>query len=199
MQVLSIFAKFFFRPIIFPLVAMLLTDFFNIAEYIRFIPSVRAYEFGLTIYIAIFEMIYQGILIIWDKYKLHISFIFYISEMDKSDVVPCARGCEGVFMINYFIKLHGNLNRLNKCKMYLDTNPILGSQTRSDYYCEGNTVVWDLDKIRNSCSAKMLKSGKLSLIKERDEYISLELRPKINKKWGIIFETNGFRIDEGRD
>ena len=79
----STIVKLFLKSLIIPLVVVISLSYFNLFNYVIFVPQDYRYEVGLTVYLAIAETIY-GLIESWIEQKqATIKCIFYVSDIDK--------------------------------------------------------------------------------------------------------------------
>ena len=77
--------KLILKSLIIPIVAVISLNYFNHFEYVVFVPEDYRYEVGLTVYLAISEIIY-GLIESWieRKQRTTVKCIFYVSDIDNT-------------------------------------------------------------------------------------------------------------------
>lgn len=196
--------KILLKAILIPVFSALLLSKFNLSEYIPFVPEEYQYEIGLTVYLALIEAIYGFCESFFNSRKAKVICVFYKVKEDKDiENIPTII-CDdtiGVSTINYYIELTGNLKRLRKCKFKMELPPWLTIQLNiSDEVLsyKNNQLIWEFDKILPATGIKNQNANcqnKISLIKNiSGNNVSLDLKPKMEKKIGICFATNGFKV-----
>lgn len=199
--------KILLKAIIVPVIVVFGLSKFNLFEFITLVPKDYQYEVGLTFYLAVTEAIYGLIQTNIEQNKANIKCIFYLLEVDKdiknTPTIVCS-GNVGVATINCHIVLGGNLKRLRKCNFILELPSWLTSQVNvSDTVLKysNNQLCWEFDRLLPTdgiINQVAEYKNKLSLIKNVDENnLAIKLEPYTKKLYGVKFETNGFRVQNG--
>ena len=204
----STIVKLFLKSLIIPLVVVISLSYFNLFNYVIFVPQDYRYEVGLTVYLAIAETIY-GLIESWIGQKqATIKCIFYVSDIDK-DInnnlsIMCDSEGMGVASVNCYIELKGNLKKLRKCKINLKLPEWLSSQaSTSDIvlnYSE-NQLNWEFQSLlpETGIVEQIAEyKSKISFIRSTENSsLSIVLQPQINKCLGVKFETNCIKVKNG--
>lgn len=199
--------KILLKAIIIPVIVVYGLCKFNLFEFITFVPKEYQYEVGLTVYLAVAETVYGLIQTYVEQKKAVIKCIFYRTEPDKdinnTPTITCSRNV-GVATIDCHIVLSGNLKRLRKCNFIIDlpswlTSQVSVSDTVLNY--SNNQLCWRFDRLlpTDGINNQMAEyKSKLSLIKnQEDNNLAIILEPHIKKIYGVKFETNAFRVQNG--
>ena len=200
--------KLVFKSIIIPIVVVALLNYFNLFEYITIVPVEYRYEVGLTVYLAIAETVYGLIGSFIEKKRAHVRCTFYLSEVDKdtknNPAIVCDSNGLGVATINCQFELSGNLKRLRKCKVNMELPEWLSSQVSSsdivlDY--STNKLKWEFVRLlpETGLDGQIAKyKNKISFIRTTEESnLSIILQPQMNKCFGVSFETNFIKVQNG--
>lgn len=200
--------KLAFKSIILPIVVVVLLNCFNLFVYITIIPEEYRYEVGLTVYLAVAEAVYGFIGNFIEKKRAHVRCTFYLSEADKdinnNPAIVCDSNGLGVATLNCQFEISGNLKRLRKCKVYMELPEWLSSQVSSsdivlDYSM--NKLKWGFSRLLpetglNGQTAKY--RNKISFIRTTSESnLSIVLKPQLDKCFGVSFETNYIKVQNG--
>lgn len=133
---------------------------------------------------------------------------FYLSEADKdinnNPAIVCDSNGLGVATLNCQFEISGNLKRLRKCKVYMELPEWLSSQVSSsdivlDYSM--NKLKWGFSRLLpetglNGQTAKY--RNKISFIRTTSESnLSIVLKPQLDKCFGVSFETNYIKVQNG--
>ena len=110
--------KLILKSLIIPIVAVISLNYFNLFEYVVFVPEDYRYEVGLTVYLAISETIY-GLIESWiERKQATVKCIFYVSDIDKdinnNPSIMCDSEGMGVASVNCYVELKGNLKKFGQ-------------------------------------------------------------------------------------
>ena len=204
---ISTVIKLLLKSLIIPIIVVLSLSRFNVFEYMTFIPTDYQYEVGLTVYLALAECIYSLIENLIEQKKSTISCTFYISSQDiniqNTPLIVCDDAL-GVASINCHLEVSGNLNTIRESVLNLELPSWLTAQinvqdTVLSY--QQNTLKWEFNRMLPSTGTNPFPAKyecKISLIKNSSgDNMTIPLEPQIQKKWGLKFKTNGFRIQNG--
>lgn len=200
--------KLLLKSLIIPIIVVISLSYFNLFQYITFVPEDYCYEVGLTVYFAIAEALYSLAENCIKQNQAIVKCIFYSSDVDKdmnnNPTIVCNSGMLGVATINCHIELKGNLKKLRKCKINLNLPEWLSSQvSKSDIVLNysQNQLNWKFQNLLPETGIVIQTAeykNKISFIKStEDSNLSIVLRPQISKCFGVSFETNYIKIQNG--
>lgn len=200
--------KLILKSLIIPIVAVISLNYFNLFEYVVFVPEDYRYEVGLTVYLAISETIY-GLIESWiERKQATVKCIFYVSDIDKdinnNPSIMCDSEGMGVASVNCYVELKGNLKKLRKCKISLKLPEWLSSQaSTSDIVLNysQNQLNWEFQSLlpETGIVEQIAKyKNKISFIRStEDSSLSIILKPQMNKCLGVKFQTNCIKVQNG--
>ena len=199
--------KLFLKSVIIILIASFFVYKFNISEYMKFIPPDYQYETGLALYMAGIEFLYDFIESLIEQKKSTILCTFYTSPQDinieNTPLIICDDAI-GVANINCHLKVSGNLKKIRKSVLNLELPSWLDAQINAQYTVlsyQQNELKWTFDRMLPTTSTKPFSAEykcKISFMKNTiGDNMIIPLEPNIDKKCGIKFKTNGFKIQNG--
>ena len=200
--------KLILKSLIIPIVAVISLNYFNLFEYVVFVPEDYRYEVGLTVYLAISETIY-GLIESWiERKQATVKCIFYVSDIDKdinnNPSIMCDSEGMGVASVNCYVELKGNLKKLRKCKISLKLPKWLSSQaSTSDIVLNysQNQLIWEFQSLlpETGIVEQIAEyKNKISFIRStEDSSLSIILKPQMNKCLGVKFQTNCIKVQKG--
>lgn len=203
----STIIKVLLKAIIVPVIVVFGLSKFNLFEYMTFIPTDYQYEVGLTFYLAFMEAVYGFVENAIEQKKSKITCTFYVSDADRNientPLIVCDNDV-GVAIINCHLEVSGNLKKIRKSVLKLELPSWLTAQinVQDTVLSYGSNVLsWKFDRMLPSTGVNSLSAeykSRISLIKNSSgDNMTIKLEPQIQKKWGLKFETNGFRIQNG--
>lgn len=200
--------KLILKSLIIPIIVILCLNFFNLFNYITFVPIEYQYDVGLTVYLAVAEAIYTLIKKQIEQKQAIVRCIFYSTDVDKNiktdPSIVCADATDGVASIRCHIELKGNLKRLRKCNINLNLPEWLSSQANASdmilNYSE-NQLNWEFENLLpkyGDGEQKAEYNSKISFIRSTENSnLSITLKPHMNKCFGVKFETNCIKVQNG--
>lgn len=188
------------------MISVYILNQFNIFTYFLFIPESLKNEIGLVVYNTIVQALWEFIANKMNKRKAKIKFIFYISgqnaDINTNPTIECKTSINAA-SINYSIEISGNSKKLKKCNLYLQLPTWLSSQLdKKDtiLFYEDNKIKWDFNNlVVGNCNIDNPSNitYKLYFISNINNNLSLYLKPKLIKGFGIKLETNSLHIKNG--
>lgn len=197
------------KAILIPLIAVVGLNVLNIFDYVTIVPQEYKFEFGLTIYLAICEAIWEGIKRKCSSLCATINCIFYTKEEEKTikntPTIICGASTMNVSKIKCQILLNGNPDYLYKSKLQFSLPEWLSSQVPSSNRVlkyENNLLTLHFDRVIVNNGQKSISISQIIEIpfiqNADDEFLSITLRPQLLldgfAKWLVCFDTNEIKI-----